>query len=370
MSYISAIGIASPPHKITQETTATFVSKSLGLNDEESRRLSALYRSTGIHSRYTVIPDYNSQPSEYVFYPKNEQLEPFPNTSKRMGVYKQNSLGLTIAAVENCLLHCPGVAMSEITHLITVSCTGLFAPGLDILLVEELGLNTTVNRTGINFMGCYAAFNAIKVADDICSSHKSAKVLIVSVEICSIHFQKSTQEDHLLSGALFGDGAAALLIESEQSSEIGLQTAKFHNDLELTGKGEMAWQIGDFGFEMRLSSYVPNLIQKGISKLTKRLLDKLGLKVSDIGFFAIHPGGKRILEVIEKELGISKTENKPAYAVMQEYGNMSSPTVLFVLKYILDRLKSEDHGSNVLSFAFGPGLTLESMLLKVNYSNA
>jgi alpha-pyrone synthase len=217
-------------------------------------------------------------------------------------------------------------------------------------------------------MGCYAAFNAIKAADAICASDENAKVLVLCLELCTIHFQKSTEEDHLLSGALFSDGAAALWM-SNQAPDEGpyLEAKRFYCDLFLDGKQEMAWHIGDHGFEMRLTSYVPALIQKGITELTHKLLEGHHINRHEIEHYAIHPGGKRILEVIEKELELTKEDNAAAYEVLSKYGNMSSPTVLFVLKNILDRLKKENNGQHILSFAFGPGLTLESMLLEIHY---
>jgi predicted naringenin-chalcone synthase len=183
------------------------------------------------------------------------------------------------------------------------------------------------------------------------------------VELCSIHFQKNSEDDHLLSAALFGDGAAAMLMQGGAAS--GLKPVRFFSDLARQGHDDMAWHVGDHGFEMRLSSYVPELIEAGIGTLTERLLQRLGLRVEDIDFFAIHPGGKKILESIEKALKMSADHNAPAYHVLRQYGNMSSPTVLFVLREILEKLSADDRGKKVLSFAFGPGLTLESMLLEV-----
>src|SRR5699024_10541350 len=147
-----------------------------------------------------------------------------------------------------------------ITHLITVSCTGMYAPGLDIEIVQEARLSPSVKRTAINFMGCYAAFNAIKVGDAICKAEAEARVLIVCVELCSIHFQKKKDDDNILSNALFGDGAAAIVLQSTPPQAASLALERFHCDLSFEGKQEMAWHIGDHGFEMRLSAYVPDMI--------------------------------------------------------------------------------------------------------------
>jgi len=241
----------------------------------------------------------------------------------------------------------------------------MYAPGLDIDLVKKLQLPTNVLRTGINFMGCYAAFNAFKIADAFCRLDENAKVLIVCTELCSLHFQKEATEDNLISNALFGDGAAAVLVEGMTTAPLRLKLENFCSDLAFEGERDMAWAIGDLGFEMRLSTYVPSIIKSGILKLTKTLLDNISKNIDDIRYFAIHPGGRKILESIEEELGINKCQNEPAYHVLKNYGNMSSPTILFVLQEIVKKLTPGDHGEHIMSFAFGPGLTLESMVLKI-----
>ncbi|GAB3823603.1 type III polyketide synthase [Pontibacter rugosus] len=369
-TYICAIGTANPPHKIPQMQVADFMSNILQFDERESRKLQALYRVTGIGQRYSVLEDYTRDNGDFTFYPNTPTLEPFPTVQQRMGVYREHAVTLSEQAIRECLEQATHTNIPDITHLITVSCTGMYAPGLDIELVERLGLPTTVQRTSVNFMGCYAAFNALKLADAICKADQDAKVMVVCTEICTIHFQKNTEQDHLVSNALFGDGSAAVLVQGKPSADVSLELTSFHCDLAPDGKSEMAWHIGDTGFEMTLSSYVPELIQNGIKQLTDRLLEGLKMKVSEIDLFAIHPGGRRILEVIEKELGMTRDDNRFAYEVLKEFGNMSSATVLFVLKALMKTLTPQQQDEPILSFAFGPGLTLESMLLKVHYANA
>ncbi|MDH3709329.1 MAG: type III polyketide synthase [Cyclobacteriaceae bacterium] len=359
---ISAIGTANPANKISQDRIADFMVKAHQLKGREKDRLLALYRATGIRHRYSVLKDYGLDHGDYEFYSKQEDLEPFPTTAQRNILYQQEALNLAKAAVTNCL---PDQVPGEITHLITVSCTGLYAPGLDIELVEALGLSTHVQRTAINFMGCYAAFSAIKIGQAICRADNQAQVLIVCLELCSIHFQKDIQEDFILSNALFGDGAAALKMESSGRGS-GLEILATHGEILPEGTQEMAWQVGNLGFEMRLSRYVPDLIANGIEKLTGSLMCKGPWKLSEIDFFAIHPGGKRILESIQQALNITSHQNRFAYQILRDFGNMSSPTILFVLKEIWNNLKKEDQGKRILSFAFGPGLTMESMILQVD----
>ncbi len=169
----------------------------------------------------------------------------------------------------------------------------------------------------------------------------------------------------MISNALFADGSAAVLVEGTTTASVRLNLERFCNDLAPEGEHDMAWEIGDLGFEMKLSTYVPAIIKNGILKLTTALLDKIGKDLVDIHHFAIHPGGRKILESVEQALGISRKQNQPAYHILQQYGNMSSPTILFVLQEIMRRRTARDQEERVLCFAFGPGLTLESMIIKI-----
>lgn len=360
-SYISSIGTAVPPNRISQKTISDFMIRHLPLSDEGRKMVNVLYRASGIQYRHSVIEDFGRSPEDFTFFPKNETLEPFPTVSKRMKLYEERALDLCKQAATQCLKG----TKDQPTHLITVSCTGMYAPGIDIELIEAMSFPTDIQRTSINFMGCYASFNAMKVAHEIAQNDPDATILVVAVELCSIHLLKKTDEDSLLSNALFGDGAAALLIQGKKREGIQLKMEGFYSDLALNGKKEMSWHISDFGFQMRLSGQVPEVIRQGIGKLTDKLLHRFGLTAAEIDHFAIHPGGKKILEVVEEQLAIGKERNASAYHVLKNYGNMSSPTVLFVLKEILDGLSSTNREQNILSFAFGPGLTMESMLLKV-----
>jgi len=364
MSYITALGTANPPHRFDQSQIAEFMIRAMQLSYEDSRKLRAIFNASGIAQRYSVLEDYGRS-ADFSFYANTEDFEPFPSTSKRLRFFRQHAVDLSCLAVQNMLAKRPGFDLKSITHLIVVCCTGMYAPGLDVDLVKKLKLATTVQRTGINFMGCYAAFNALKAADAFCKADSQAKVLVVCTELCSLHFQKVPTEDNLLANALFADGSAAVLVEGESDAPIRLQPERFCNDLAIEGERDMAWAIGDLGFEMKLSTYVPDIIKTGIVSLTTALLEKMPCRLADIRFFAIHPGGRKILESIEEALGMEREKNAPAYRVLKNYGNMSSPTVLFVLKDIFDGLTPEHNGQPVLSFAFGPGLTLESMLLKI-----
>jgi alpha-pyrone synthase len=190
-------------------------------------------------------------------------------------------------------------------------------------------------------------------------------VLVVCVELCTIHFQKNNSRDQLVSNALFGDGAAAVIVSGKKNQGINLGLEAFKCMIAPGSKSEMAWQVSNTGFEMTLSSYVPLVIKSGIKDLAGKLMRDIGYTRDDIDFFAIHPGGKKILQVCEQELGLTEEDNCHAYKVLKHFGNMSSPTVLFVLKSMMDKMLPGDKGKKMLSFAFGPGLTIESMLLEV-----
>ncbi len=361
---ILAIGTAVPENAIKQPDIAEFMAAAHGLDALEKRQLKILYRATGISQRHSVISDYSSVNMEdWKFYPKSNDLKPFPTTEDRGKLYRQQALKLSSKAIDNCLEQCE-VDTSRVTHLITVSCTGMYAPGLDIDIINHYGLSKNIERTAINFMGCYAAITAIKHAKSICSNNEKSIVLVVCLELCTIHFQNKKTDDNLLANSIFSDGAGAFLMgsEPEYQEKVRLKPIKFHSDLLPEGSDDMAWNIGDFGYEMKLSAYVPDLIQSGIKSLISNLTNNIERKPQH---FAIHPGGKKILEVIENELEISRDQNLAAHEVLRHYGNMSSPTLLFVLKKLLGQLSDEHKGENVLSLAFGPGLTLESMLLEV-----
>ncbi|VVC74913.1 Alpha-pyrone synthesis polyketide synthase-like Pks18 [Aquicella siphonis] len=363
-SAITAIGTAAPAYKQSQQAAAEIVAKALQLPPAETRLLKSVYRATGIEFRHSVISDFCRQPGEYEFFPNDTSL-PFPSTAARMQAYRRHALALAMDAVRNCLECDARRQPRDVTHLITVSCTGMYAPGLDIELVHALNLDANVKRTCINFMGCYGVFNAIKCADAIVRADVESKVLVVSVELCTLHFQRNDSMDSMISNAIFADGAAAVWIEAETSREKCFRVEAFHCDLLPQHSQEMAWQIADSGFDIVLSSYVPQAIHSGISDFIQRFLRRQAMSMRDIQIFAIHPGGKKILKACEEALSISEHDNRYAYSVLREYGNMSSATILFVLKAIWEDIRSGSSQANIWSCAFGPGLTLESMLLTI-----
>lgn len=361
-AFISSIGTAVPEFSTDQADIADYMVNRLELDEDKARELKILYRASGIRRRHSVIDDFQPRNKGKFFNNGVGKIE--PTVGARMHLYGDKAVQLATTAIQSALGKTT-LQPSDITHLITVSCTGMYAPGIDIELVESLGFNTDVERTNINFMGCYAAFNALKTGRYIIEAQSEAKVLVVCVELCTIHYQDKTDPDTLLANALFGDGAAAAVMTSGGFGNQELELVQHYADLSLASKSEMTWSIGDHGFDMKLSGLVPDVIKKGIKELTNNLLEHLPINHSEVDFFAIHPGGKKIIEVIEHELELAPEDNLAAREVLKTYGNMSSPTILFVIDQILQNLTSEDDARNILCFAFGPGLTMESILLKI-----
>ena len=332
------------------------------MSDQESRKLRYLYHHCGIDYRYSVISDYSRPTNEWRFYPQTENLEPFPTLEQRMNWFNRYAAPLSVDAIRDCL---DGRTQeSSITHLITVSCTGMSAPGLDLQIMELMDLPKTIYRTSVNFMGCYAAIHGLKMADAICKSEPEAKVLIVCTELCTLHFQREATSDNISSSLLFGDGAAAVLVTAGREKKKGFELENFYSEVVTKGKKDMAWELSSSGFLMTLSGYVPELIEEDFDALVERALAKANVKKTNIRHWCVHPGGKRILEAIHKSLGLQADDLIESYQVLRQFGNMSSATILFVLKNMMDEIRhrKSDQPEMALAAAFGPGLTMETFL--------
>ena len=349
-----------PPHRVKQSEAAQWMIDVLKPSHADKRKIKAVYHSSSIDSRYSVLSDY-LDPKDRSFFPNQTGLEPFPGTRDRMELYQKFAPGLAQQAIEKVVSE---TERASITHFIAISCTGMYAPGWEIEVIQNMGFRTQVQRTAIQFMGCYAAFNGLKVADAIVRSNPDARVLMVCLELCTIHFQKDLSIDNLLANSLFADGAAAALITALPGEERALKVTDFFADLALQGKEEMAWFIRDTGFEMRLTSLVPKLLAGEVQPLIQRLLNALNFQDSAPDLYALHPGGKKILEALELSLDIAREKNSAAYEVLRNFGNMSSATILFVLKSILES-EQLPASSSILSMALGPGLTIESARMEL-----
>jgi predicted naringenin-chalcone synthase len=359
-SQIKSIGTAVPAFKHQQEDILRFMSRIYAFNERERRTLKYLYHQSNIKSRYSVLSDYSEEPAGWTFYPPAENLEPFPSLEKRMTVFNRHAANLSADAIRNCLGDTRDI--KGITHLITVTCTGLSAPGLDLQLMELLDLPKNIFRTSVNFMGCYAAIHALKLADTIAKTDPDARILIVCTELCTLHFQQKATTDNITSSLLFGDGAAAVLVTGEGDRSLGFPLVGFYGEVVPRGKQDMSWSLSSTGFAMTLTSYVPSLIEEDFEMLVNQALSKHGISRDQITQWAIHPGGRKILEAIEKSLSLPKEKLEICYQILSEYGNMSSPTILFVLKEILSDLKKTKN-QKAFCAAFGPGLTMETFIV-------
>lgn len=356
MSKIISIATALPEYKHKQDDLFVFADKMYSKDATDSRKLKFLYRHSGIDYRYSVAPDFGTD--ERSFFSEDDQLEPFPSIEHRMEWYDNNASKLSVNAIEKCINN--KIDKKEITHLITVSCTGMSAPGLDLQIMEAMGLPQNIVRTSVNFMGCYAAVHALKLANAFCNSDKNVNAIIVCTELCTLHFQKEISTDNITSSLLFGDGCAAALIQSD-SERKGIHLDNFYSDVSFKGSKDMAWQLSSKGFLMTLTGYVPNLIKEDFEGLVTNALAVSGKSINDITHWCIHPGGKKILEAIAQSIKIDNGELQHSYDVLRDYGNMSSATILFVLKNILEELEAVDEkNATIFAAAFGPGLTMET----------
>jgi len=331
-------------------------------NETASRKLNLLFGHSGINTRYSVISDFNLSLKKHTLF----NGSPLPKVEERLGVFKDNAVPLALEAVKNAVEKL-GTSVLDFgfTHLITVTCTGLYAPGIDAELVEQLDLPNDIFHTSVNFLGCNAAFHALKLADMIVRTDENAKVLLVCVELCTLHFQPKDNNDNLLSNTIFGDGASAAIITGNQAASKfqnkNLVINGFYSLLLNKGKQFMGWNITPVNFEMILDAKIPEFIGDEINNIVQSAGKKFNIKPDAICKWAIHPGGKKILDVIKKQLRLTDEDLHYSYKVLNEYGNMSSPTILFVLNEIAqDHLKQNE---TIFSVGFGPGLSIETALL-------
>ena len=364
--WIHRIESAVPEHRYRQadigermlEWTAT---------KRQQRMVRALYRDSGIESRFSVIPDAGAQ----FFLPSAEGGFLQPGTATRNAIYSREATKLATGLGRKLLDASPEFAADDITHLVTASCTGFFNPGIDFFLCRELVLPTDIQRFHLGFMGCYAAFPALNMAVQFCRANPAAVVLVMCLELCSLHLQINDSEDSLLANTLFADGAAAMLVSARppQAGHRSCKVLDFASALLPAGQEAMAWSIGDLGFDIALSSYVPKIIGAGIGDLLQPLLVRNALAREDISRWAIHPGGKSILDRVAASLALSPEQVSASRHVLREYGNMSSATILFVLREMMAK-PGGPPPENICAMAFGPGLTVESALLQIEGGQA
>ncbi|MGB0760289.1 MAG: type III polyketide synthase [Rubripirellula sp.] len=372
---ITGIGTSVPKYQATSTASANFAAKISCVTSGESRKVKALYRRTGIQQRGSVLLEETAV-SDIVngFYaPAETTQDRGPGTKLRNDRYRTEAPILAKQAA-TAALDSSGLMSEEITHLITVSCTGFNAPGIDIALIDELGLPLTTQRIQVGFMGCHAAVNGLRAANGIVAADKEAKVLMCCVELCSLHYQYGMVTDHIVSNALFADGSAAIVLEhhdpeanlsSVDSSTNALGSA--FGSVVATGsflvpksRDAMTWCIGDHGYQMTLSAKVPHLIEEHLADYLGDFLEQHGESLRSIGGWAVHPGGSRILSAVEKALSLPDDALATSRSVLADHGNMSSATMLF----ILEKFAASNRPKPWLMLGFGPGLEIEVSLIR------
>ncbi len=361
---ILGIDTATPERQIAQRDAAHLAAGFADGDAGHDRVVAAIYRQTRIRSRGSVLlDDPGTATYAQTFFPPASLAEPGgPSTKVRMDRYAAEAGLLATAAAARALAD-GGVDPSEVTHLVTCSCTGFANPGVDLELVGRLGLSASVARTHVGFMGCHGAFNALRVAEAFVAARPQSVPLVVCVELCSLHFQYGSRSDVIVANSIFADGAAALVgcHPSRRRAVSGppWQLERQWSSILPDSQDEMGWTIGDHGFEMNLSAAVPGTVGRHIPATVAAGLADEGLSLGDVGSWAVHPGGPRVLAAVEESLALPPAALAISREVLAEHGNMSSATILF----ILERFIRGDAAGRCVAMAFGPGLTAEFALL-------
>lgn len=367
---LRSLELAVPGTELAQEELRDVFLAQPGLSRLGTRLVSSAFDNSGIERRYSALTEWGEVAAheDPVFFDATTHAFLNPTTGARNQVFAREATELYVTTAAAALEACEGLVAADVTHVITVSCTGFFAPGPDYRIVRALGLDPSVQRYHLGFMGCYAAFPALRQAQIICRADPDAVVLVVTVELCTLHVRTSNDPDTIVGSSLFADGAAAAVVTGRDlpSERPVLSLDHFETVLTPVGEEAMAWNIGDHGFEMVLGTYVPHIIDEHITgALTPLLAHDPALaqrEYAEIEHWAIHPGGRSILDKVETRLGLREEQLVPARDTLRDYGNMSSATVMFVLKHILEG-GSADAEERVCAMAFGPGLTVESALM-------
>lgn len=358
-AYLLSLGTHAPPHFETHDAFAKKLIEILGLDDTQSKLVRKIFTGSQIQKRHTVISDFLNPRFEGPLF-GSSLPDSVPGMSKRNEVYIREAPLLAHKAAEKTLNKWNG-NRRDITHLISISCTGLTAPGIEFHLLESLGLSRSTDRLGINFMGCFGAFKGLSVAKAIARDNPKNRVLLVCTELCSLHLNFDGKLDSIISNAIFSDGAGAAVVGCRpRAEENPLLEIVSHSSYALSDTLPlMTWKACDEGLVMGLSRKVPKLIEEHVPAFAKSLLGK-EISFSDCSW-PVHPGGKAILEAIEKACQLDKSQSSSSWEIWKNYGNMSSATFLFVLENLLR--KPPAHEWNI-GLGFGPGLSMEGILLR------
>ncbi len=360
--WIHRIETIVPEFSFSQEAASAKMQE--WADDDRTRRIiRVLYRQSGIERRHSVVTNFDREGCDGFFAAGPDGNRKGPGTAARNDLFSRESRRLSVALARKILDGDPGAGPGDVTHVITASCTGFYNPGPDYYIVRDLGLPPSTQRYHLGFMGCYAAFPALRMAAQFCEADPEAVVLVMCLELCSLHLQLKAEDDYLLANSLFADGAGAAIVSGREPARgrSAYRIGDFHSALVTGGEQDMAWRIGDHGFDIALSSYVPKIIGANIRQFIEPSLAQSGFAPGDVDTWAVHPGGKAIIDQVQANLGLRPEQVGTSRDVLREYGNMSSATILFVLREIL---RQPPAGEAVCAMAFGPGLTIEMALLE------
>ena len=349
-AYINRVATSVPPHDVHRP----FIEFAEGMLPEGTARslFRRMVRMSAIEHRYSFLQPIATEDGTWRDADDLYVTGRFPNTTRRMQAFEKYAPQLAGCALNK--LGLTGEERKRVTHVLVTSCTGLYAPGLDFDIVNHLGLNPSVERTMIGFMGCYAAINALKSAHHIVRSEPDAVVLILSLELCTLHLQETQDLEQMLSFLLFADGCAAYLVSARP---VGLAIDSFRALRIPETSHLITWTIREMGFDMHLSGQVPGAIASAMKEVGGEITrgeDPLGIEL-----WAVHPGGRTVLDAVEKGLGLGADALRHSRAVLAGFGNMSSATVMFVMERIMREARSGQRGC---AMSFGPGVTAETML--------
>jgi len=357
---IIGLGTATPPFSISRQEGSDTAALFSMPDAQQARLLPVLYRKSGVDRRFcSPLEAEIGEPIDRqdLFWPMRDATDHGPSTAQRMQRYERYAGELAHRAATNAFADAK-CHPEKISHLVTVSCSGFYAPGFDIALMESLKLSPTIARTHVGFMGCHGAMNGLRVAHAFTQSDPNARVLVCATELCSLHYRYGWDPDAIITNAIFADGAAATICVPS-ASQSRWQLRRSGSMLMPDSKEAMTWRIGDHGFEMTLSARVPELIHRHLRPWLESWLAEQSLTLNDVQTWAVHPGGPRILQEVTEALGLRADALQASRGILAEFGNMSSPTVLFVL----ERLAQEKAPRPCVALGFGPGLVAEVMLL-------
>ena len=357
-----SVAVAAPTHVIRQDEALSLAHRICCSDNRQRRYAKALYEHAGVASRYGVLPlgEADRWAPNGPFNADGSACHG-PTTEVRMEFYRQYALPLAQRAAELALER-SGCEPKAFTHVVTASCTGFTAPGVDLGLIGSLGLAPTTQRVHVGYMGCHGAINALRVAHGLAHADIRNRILVCAVELCTIHFAFQWRTERMLGNALFADGAGAVVLggDSAPASDpsTGWRLAATGSYLFPDTADAMTWSVGNHGFEMTISTELPRLIQENLREWLSAWLETQGLAVSDIQSWAVHPGGPRIVNAVDAALGLNREQTAVSRDILSSYGNMSSATVLFIIDSLLARRAK----TPCVALGFGPGLVAEAAL--------